>query len=161
MWHVRYSFISSACYTSWKIKNIRPKNCFFVKKDDPFNLGISVRIVFGWSSFVALFLGQHPLHHIKIVLHCPLSRLRVFRPKELCLVWAWDWFEAKWLEMVAHLHSAIRIIYCAGSGFKDFLENISGQVMIFHQPAFWWNKGSQFPSYSLPVGGPGRSIYLP
>ncbi len=31
--------------------------------------------------------------------------------------------------------------------------HISGQIIIFHQPGFSWNKGSHFPSFSPPFGG--------
>ena len=40
--------------------------------------------------------------------------------------------------------------------YQLHLSNDSDQIKTFHQPRFPWNKGSHFPSYSLPFGGPGR-----
>ena len=37
--------------------------------------------------------------------------------------------------------------------FNNNHQYLSGQIIIFHQPRFPWNKGSHFPSKTLPLGG--------
>ena len=62
-------------------------------------------------------------------------------------VYTWLWLYMSMYTRSRHMPMCLYHVYIHTSYV------ISGQIIIFHEPRFPWNKGSHFPSKTLPFGG--------